>query len=1104
MQTRSYAIALLILAILCLGSNQQCASQAQLDLAKRLAPGSDLKKIDATKLALAKDQLCSAAFEANGGTCCDYESLKAFANQLIAQLKQQFAGIDSVISTFPSILEGLPKLLEHLALKDPSTNSDPDFIKAIGGEKAYYGYQAILQHLTTQAKVISEDVTAKKFDTPGCLKAIFNQKLSTLCLVCSPAAGKFFNENTKKFIFKKAGLQTVLTACVASFDIFNKVTHALQAYRVINKALSSKDALAAPPTDFSLEKMLKYEECRKNPDLCNNDNTKLVSMGSEMGGASKPPAVATRATENIASVPEIKASAATGFKDSISREKAKLETIKTEKLAAASQFNANTAGSPPKVLNDQVIEVNTLDTMRTTKYVPALTTLSTSTSTPTQITAANLDILNYAKQSKKRIDIYTKLKGVVERFISAAKDELSRTTDTTKSTGFVTNTQDGFGLLEKIKQASAAATELDPLTATVETAGTAITKDANEKYRNLVQKVSQLDADVKTALATLQSAIITLFTQVENRIKNEAAVVARNLELSDKRAQAVDAKKQLDALMPGFEAAKKEQEISNAKVAALTKIKTQLSGTLPVSTELTNALAEWTSQSANIKTAITDGEKVKTDVSTSTSASGLPQSIAAYDTLIKSFNAKIITRVAAIKARLDGTDATASALTTSITTTTASLDTLKTEIATQEAIIVGKQSDIATYKSQLPALQTDLYAKFATLQESFGKMNLQLAQIADYKGKLKTLESEYAGKTATLTAEKDSLTKLQAEKCVSTAAGYDQTYCAGLATKIQSLTTAIGLIPAEKQTATAPLTQQLTTLDAGMAALRTAHPPIQAAHDSALVLVKEKDIAIRTANEAINAAMMIISEKKRLIISKETENQVQSTSTSSFNTDIKTKVDEELAIQKTQLEALLLTFQKIGTLTGQCTSQQSVAPIKTNMVEFDAAISDLKLKDTSFVAKVQSFTTFKTGIEAKIQAQIAQVTTDITAATAAQNAAQTAFNTAKASFDAAKTQFDSLMAPPAPAPVISRRLRRVLEIASEAEDFEFNEISGADTANNFGAGVEVDTNLASTSTFAGATDPTKLDTTTAPASGNFSHIMTLSFVAFMAILAMLI
>lgn len=1103
MQTRSYAIALLILAILCLGSNQQCPSQAQLDLAKRLAPGSDLKKIDATKLALAKDQLCAAAFEANGGTCCDYESLKAFANQLIAQLKQQFAGIDSVISTFPSILEGLPKLLDHLALKEPSTNSDPDFIKAIGGEKAYYGYQAILQHLTTQAKVISEDVTAKKFDTPGCLKAIFNQKLSTLCLVCSPAAGKFFNENTKKFIFKKAGLQSVVTACIPSFDIFNKVTHALQAYRVINKALSSKDALAAPPSDFSLDKMLKYEECKKNPDICNNDNTKLMSMGSEMGGASKPPAVATRATENIASVPEIKASAATGFKDSISREKTKLEGIKTEKLAAASQFNANTAGSPPKVLGEQVIEVNTLESMRTSKYVPALTTLSTTTSTTTQITGANLDILNYAKQSNKRIDIYSKLKGVVEKFISAAKDELSRTTDTTKANGFVTNTQDGFGLLEKIKQAAAAATELDPLTATVEAAGTAITKDANEKYRNLLQKVSQLDADVKTSLATLQPIMNGLFTQVENRIKNEAAVVARNLDLSDKRAQAVDAKKQLDALMPGYEAAKKEKEISDAKVAALTKIKTQLSSTLPVNTELTNALAEWTTQSTNIKTAIADGEKLKTDIN-AFAATGVPQTLTAYDTLIRGFNSKITLRIAAIRTRLEGTDATASALNSSITTTTTSLVQLKTEIATQEAIIVGKQSDIATFKSQLPALQTDLYAKFATLQESFGKLNLQLAQIADYKGKLKTLESEYAGKTASYTAEKDSLTKLQAEKCVPTAAGYDQTYCAGLATKIQTLTTAIGLIPAEKQTATAPLIQQLTTLDTGLTALRTAHAPIQAAHNTTLTLVKEKDTAIRTANDAINAAMIIISDKRRLIISKETENQVQSTSSSSFDTDIKVKVNEELAIQKTQLEALLLTYQKIGNLTGQCTSQQSVTPIKSNMTAFDAAITDLKLKDTSFVAKVQNFTIFKTAIEAKIQAQIAQVTTDITAATAVQTAAQTAFTAAQTSFNAAKAQFDTLMTPPAPATVLATRLRRVLEIASEGEDFEFSETTGADTTTQFGAGVEVDTNLASTSTFTGATDPTKLDTPTAPASGNFSQITNLSFVAFMAILAMLI
>lgn len=1102
MQMRSFALALLILATLCVGSFQQCASQAQLDLAKRLVPGADLKKIEATKLALAKDQLCAASFEANGGTCCDYESLKAFANQLIATLKQQFAGIDSVIASFPSILESLPKLLEHLTLKDPTTNSDPQFIEAIGGQTAYYKYLAILQHLTTQSKAISEDITGKKFDTGSCLKSIFNQKLSVLCLVCSPVASKFFNDSTQKFIFKKAGIQAVLTSCIATFDVFNKVTHALQAFRLINKALSSKDAAAtAPPADFSLEKMLKYEECRKNPEQFSSDNAKLLSMGSELGGATKPPVVATRAAENIASVPDIKASAATGFKDAMEREKVKLQAIQTEKVALAAQFSPTTAGSPPQVLAAQITELDALETLRA-KYATAVTTLSTSTSTPTQITAANQDLLGFALSSKRAIAAYAKLQGVVERFVSAAKDELTRTTDSAKAAGFVTNQQDGLGLLEKYKQATSISTELDSVTASVQAAGSSVSLELNEKYRRLLQKKSEIDTVCKGATANLRTAIETLFTAVQNRIKAEADAAQRNIDLSANRALAVEKQKELEAKRPEFEAAQKQLEVAKAKLAALNGVKTRLSGNLPVTAELTNASGEWTARNSGLSKLVTDGEAVKTAATTATSSTGLPQSIGAFRTFLADETAKINARITAINTRLSGTDSTATALSSAVTTTAASIETLKAEITAQEAIIAAKQASIATLKASLPPLQTDLFTKFGALQESFGKINLQLAQIADYKGKVKALEADYAARTASLTAEKDSVTKIQTEKCSSSATNVDATYCSGLVTKISTLTTAISEVPAQQAAALAPLNAEIVKLDSSIVALRTAHAPIQSAHDTALGKVKEVDTGIRAALDAINAALVLISDKKRQIIAKETESQVQNTSTSSFNSDIKLKIDEELKLQKGELEGLLATVQKISAIIVDCVSRASVAPITSNLAVYDGLINELKQRRLSFETRIQAFLTFKTATEAKIQSQITQVTADIATATTDQTAAQSVFDTAKAAFDGLKAQLDNLMkVPPPPAPV-RRILRRVLQISDESQDFEFSETNGADTATQFSAGVEVDTNLASTSTFTGATDPTKLDTQPA-ASGNFSQITKLCSIAFLA-LAMLI
>ena len=1103
---RSFAIALLILGTLCLGSFQQCASQAQLDLVRRLVQGVELKSTELKTDALDKTQLCAAAFSTNGGFCCVYDSVKAFANQLIATLKQQFAGIDSVIATFPSILDNLPRLLEHLTLKDPSNNSDPDFVAAIGGEKAYYAFQAILQHLTTQAKTIAEDITAKKFDTAACLKSIFNQKLSTICLACSGAAGKFFNPATNKFILRKAGIQGVLTSCVATFDVFNKVTHALQVFRVINKALSSKDATATTaPADFSLEKMLKYEECRKNPELYNNDNAKLLSMSSELGGATKPPVVATRATENVAAVPEFKASAATGFKDAMDRENTKLQAIKTERQAQATQLSSTTAGSPPKVLSEQLVEVTSLETQRTTAYKPALTTLSTSTSTGAQRTEANSALLTYAKLAKKSIEIYTKLRGVVEKFISSAKDELIRTTDATKANGFVANQQEGLGLLEKLKRAIDAATQLDAVIPSVEAAGTAITSDLNEKYRRLLQVKSDLDLEVKNAVEAQRPAIQGVFTAVENRFKNEAAIADRNIQLSTNRAQAVDKQKEVDTKREAFDTARKNLEPIKAKVVALNGIKAQLSGNLPVTAELTNAGGEWTARQSGLKALITGAQAAKTSATSSTTT-GLPQSITMLDTNVKGEVTKIQARITAINTRLAGTDTTAAALSTSVTTATASIETLNAEIKAQEAIVSTKQALIGTLKTSLPPLQTDLYAKAAVMRESFGKINLQLAQIADYKGKINTLEAEYAARTATLTGEKDIVTKLNIEKCGTTVTNPDQTYCAGLAAKIASLTEAIAALPAQKQTALAPLQQALASLDTALTALRTAHAPLQTAHDTALAAVKKVDTDIQAAVTAINAALVIIADKRRLIMAKETERQVQTTSTSSFNSDIKLKVDEELKIQLTELQALLPIAQQIATFAATCVRDQNVQGIKDNLAAFDTAVASLQQRDQIFTTRIQAFTAFKSATDQKIQSQITQVTTDVTAATAEQTAAQTAHDAAKSAFDAAKAQLDTLLVvPPPPSSAGGRRLRRMLEIAEEDVDIEFSETSGADTDGQFGAGVQVDTNLASTSTFPGATDPTKLETTAAPqASGSFSQIAKLCGLALLTTLTILI
>jgi uncharacterized protein YqgV (UPF0045/DUF77 family) len=1089
--------------VLSAGSHQQCASQAQLELARRLAPGAELKAVNATKLALAKDQFCAAAFEANEGTCCDYESLKTFADKLIATLKQQLGGIDGIIATFPTILDALPKLLEHLQLKDPVSNSDPDFIKAIGGEKYYYSYQAILQHLTTQSKTISEDITTKKYDAVGCLKSIFTQKLSSLCLVCSANAGKYFNENTRKFLFKKAGIQAIVTSCCATFDIFNKVAHGLQAFRVINQALSSKDAIATvPPADFSLDKMLKYEECKKNPEQYSSDNTKLLAMGSELGGATKPPAVATRATENIAAVPGLKEAAADGFKKTIDQERVKLEGVKTERLAQANLLNPATAGSPPKVLAEQVIEIGNLETERTTKYVPALTILANSSSTSVQRAAAEQDLLNYAKLAKKSIEIYTKLGGVIEKFVNASKDELTRTNNATRANELMANQQDGLGLAEKLKQAINASTLLDAVAATVETAQKPLAQDLNDKYRKLLQIKAANDIDVQSTLGTLKPSIDALFAAVEARIKNEAAVADRNMQLSTNRALAVDKQKVVDGLKPPLDAAANLLEVAKSRVRVLTSIKTQLSGTLPVATELNNTANEYLARSTALKQIIADGQKVKDAVANWTS-SGLPPTVPPFNTYLQGELQKINASIVRINTKLSGTDATSVNMTAAITTANASIESLKADIAAQEANITAKQADIATLKNSLPPLQTDLFAKAAALKESLGVISLQLAKIADYKGKMKSLDADYAAKSAALTGEKDSIAKLQLEKCPTTSTPVNQTYCDGLAAKVKELDTAIGGLPALKQTAISPLQQEVTKLETDLAALRTALAPVQAAHDAALAKVKEVDTAIRAAVDAINTAYIVIGDKRRLIIAKETERQVQTNSTSSFNTEIKAKVDEELKIQKTELEAILPLIKNLSVIVSASVTRNSTADIKGKLTEYDATVSSLKLADTSLTSKSIAFSLLKTAIEQKIQAQLTQVSTDVTKATTDQTAAQTAYDAAKTAFDAAKAQLDNLMQVPAPLANLGRRLRRVLEIAEQDVDIEFSETSGADTTSQFSPGVEVDTNLASTSTFSGAKDPTKLETP-APAAGSISYIRTLCSLAIMTSISILI
>lgn len=1110
---KSFSLVVVLLALVAITKQGCCTdgcfsivngAQAQGEALVKTALNTDSKSFNPAGI-------CGATF-ASKGSCCDPKSVGAYADKLLGRLKQIFKGVESAISQAPAIFRALPALVEILKSKDPTgTTTDELFMKSVGGIDGYLKLNAIVQALNTRSAAVQTQLASAASNNAKCYNALFQARINSLCMVCAGDADTIFNTLTQRFRVKTSFCQTLVTECSSVMDLFVKVSHALEASRVIRNALSSTNVqrIAA---EFSDDRVSLYEDCAKNPTACNQDFVKLARFCKDVS-VIRDPKVVTLTENKVSDASAISTDATTNFKASVTKEGDKLTAAIQEKSTLAQAFNPTAPTSVQGLLT-------TADTSATAskteadKLRTAQTNLQTATTTDlVQKATARKTSINALITARKAS--YTLMSEVLNKYVTALQADLPTSPDFNTASQALTAASK---LLTDVQKAATMTTDFEKVKDAyyvLETASLATSPPKLPEPNQIVPFETQMttwnkfDADIQTRFPAVKTAAQSYADLKKAEIDASILKATAAKVMTSAKVDIATFQNSLDTTKTELATTQRDLSTASQLKQTLTNIDTKLENPPAVRT-VSDVITATTNTGTSATTSKSKLATLSSAIGT-TAAGTSPTTGNPIKDLANTETTRITAELTALAQPLIDcdkpfSDAFATELGAGITQTQAQINTLNTDIMYISGNTTAAENAIKTSQAKLQPVLTNTMTAKAAWEAVMIQVNNVKLNIIKIEGDLATATKDIRADISTTQASLDYTNEVKTAKCSSTASGtaaYSQTYCAELATKATTLQSTLATLQqnlastsqqfnSQLATQRADLTKQLPNLEAAQSRLDLATAAAKAENtiiEQSKATIRTLTDSLRTKQAALAAAQAKVDNDQKLLDTYSTK--AASAAVAAFNTRC-----EITRAQKAVLDLLKgLYTQIVNTpeifksgsneidrqatygkfvpnitgLTSNCTAQEtkvaeSKVALEASRVTLQTTVVDMKnaVKTdlTTQVTKEQTLTASQTTLQTEVTRLQGSITTTTTASTQ----------------------------PP----------RRMLQTVSDEGDIDLDD-GGADPNTDYKAGVTVDGGLDSQTTYADtaalpANSPTTTTTNTPSgdqASGNSAGLLPL-------------
>ena len=1082
---------LLLLALMSPLTHQSCCSDKCFDQIRMLAPTQNLAKIAAVQLNyLSEKDLCGAVFKANNGTCVDYAELKKFINAAFERMKVTFKTIVDFQAGARIALVGAKPLFEAFIQKNP-TGSTPDdaFVTCVGGTEGYKKINSFVLNIQQNLEVWKANLNDTSNNDSKCFELIFQNKIGSICLAASNGADKFYSSADSKFIVKKDFCIPYVNTCSNTLLRISRINALVEVITTISTCMGSTNPR---PLDskFSVDKITLFEQASANPSGIITDMTKLSKFIQEVGFVDFPKS-ATRGEGKYTNANTIKDEAAAGFKAPLDREVLKNQGIKNDTIKVADMYNSSKAGGPAAILETKKTDLGAIQTAKTS-YDTAVETLRTSTVTNTIATAR---IARRQHATRNRTGHYTQIKTVLTAFEDLIKEDIKNGVNST-----VVETK--MALQKKIKDFSALldqATVLDTdlqsviteITSLETTAnGAAYNKTKEDNYKDKLEKVALLDINVKTSFDEIYTAAAARFLEKTLEVQAQVARLTSNIDISQKRSTIAQLQLTAETERVKLKELEKAKLELDAKFSALDGMKTQLA-TTPVTQDISEATAKYLEVKNKTQDIVNLSIAARNQTNLNSTSTATTSAISALNTLCNSTLTRLNSDINTTTIRLTQGDATATNLQTSF----ASLDTQKT---TLNASITAKQASITQFetlnKNAEAANQvklSELELKKAEFAAANDKASLQLAELTALAQSNQIVRASYQNNLTLISNDMDRCNRTAVLYCNSTAIAQNQVLCSN---------------NTQRNTSLASLKNQTTQArDTAMVSLDAAYATKKAAVDPLLITRSTKQAELDVINQFLKSNQDSIQQRNALLVTYRDQlrmlqlqlanigqkKDLQQNTTTTFDSDVRAKMDEQRSIQLQFLNATKNTLTKICTVAAAAVASgtQSGATFKGRLTEVTAGETEAATRLTELTAKNATLATTGAQINSTIESQRASVNAKILELTPNRTSVTTAFNDSQTRV----TNYDLEITAQGPP--------RLLQSDADAQgDVKIDDAKGA-SSSALNPGVTVNGDLSSSETYSGANDPVPNGANSSSLYGIFSTSV-ICFISLIAIIAL--
>lgn len=1097
MRLKTLTHTLLLLALMSQFTLQDCCPDKCFDQIRKLAPSEKLNKISAKELSfLTEKDLCGQVFKANGGSCVEYSEVKRFANAAFERMKVTFKKIIDFKMGAKATLEGSTPLFEAFTQKNP-TGSTPDdtFVTCVGGSEGYKKINSFvlsIQEKSDEWKKNLEDASIKDSE---CFKLIFERKLGSFCLAVSNGAQKFYSSADSKFVVKKDFGIPLVNTCRSTLLRVGRINALIEVVSTIRSCLESTD-LRPLDSKFSVDKLSFLEEADSNPEGVIADQTKLSKFCQEVGFVDYPKST-NRAEGKYTNANAITEEAKSGFKAPLEREVQKNQAIKNETIKRAETYDSSKPGGVAATLEAKKTDLNNLQTARTS-YDSAIGTLKTSTSA-TEIKAARIVRRDFAK--KDRNGYNTQIRTAVTEFDRLINDDLKKASNTTvleAKMAIKKKIQDFLGLLDKATELNDKlkniTNEIQPLEEAAN--GGPIDKTKEDNYKESLDQVASIDVNVKTTFDEIEALAKQRFTEKKAEVDAEAAKIASNIEISQKRAAIAQTQLQAEAEKAKLREIEKAKLELDAKFAALDGMKTQLANP-PAIQDVESLLAKYTDVKSKITEIKDSAMNATNQTNTNSSSQAAIAAVRALNQLCISYLSKLTQDISMISLRLTQGDSTATNLQSSLT----SLDTQKAQIQTNITAKKALLTQLETANKDAEATNqlklSELETKKAAFTEINDKASMELALLTGIAQENARNRSMYESRLKVIMNDIASCNKTNMTYCNSANISQYQQFCANNTQKLNSLYSTKSQTEQARDSAMAPLDASYAAKNQTVTPLLASRNQKRSELDYVNLALKTNQDAIRLRTGQIEMARNDLRNLENQLISIVQKKDLQQGTTTSFDSDVRAKLDEQRSIQLQFINTTKNSLIKIctpaetasGSTTGIGQAFKGLLPsVESGLTETATRLTEHQSKVTALTTAGSQITTSIVNQRTSVDTKIQQLATNRTNTTTAYTASQTRLS-----------DLDQQIASQGP----PRPSGRLLQVDSDSEgDVKIDDTNGA-SSSAIDAGVTVSGDLSSTETYSGANDA--VPGSNGGTSDSFSSIFTtgivglISYIAFIAI-----